>query len=235
MRRTVPILIASLSGFVLVLAFFSPQTKSWSEAAVNWFNVLAAIAFILGAGSLLKVQLAKISARSPGWGYAAITLASFLVTLAVGLLKVGTVPSDKFPQHAWTGDYEAPQAAFGWLYLYVMSPLTATMFALLAFYVASAAFRAFRAKNLAAILLLSAAFLVLLGRTAAAGFLTGWLPEPLVALRLDNLVDTMLMYVGTPGSRAIVIGIALGVAATSLRVLLGLERPYLGSSGGGGS
>jgi hypothetical protein len=170
MRRTVPILIASLSGFVLVLAFFSPQTKSWSEAAVNWFNVLAAIAFILGAGSLLKVQLAKISARRPGWGYAAITLASFLVTLAVGLLKVGTVPSDRFPQHAWTGDYEAPQAAFGWLYLYVMSPLTATMFALLAFYVASAAFRAFRAKNLAAILLLSAAFLVLLGRTAAAGF-----------------------------------------------------------------
>lgn len=235
MRRTVPILIASLSGFVLVLAFFSPQTKSWSEAAVNWFNVLAAIAFILGAGSLLKVQLAKISARRPGWGYAAITLASFLVTLAVGLLKVGTVPSDRFPQHAWTGDYEAPQAAFGWLYLYVMSPLTATMFALLAFYVASAAFRAFRAKNLAAILLLSAAFLVLLGRTAAAGFLTGWLPEPLVALRLDNLVDTMLIYVGTPGSRAIVIGIALGVAATSLRVLLGLERPYLGSSGGGGS
>jgi hypothetical protein len=45
----------------------------------------------------------------------------------------------------------------------------------------------------------------------------------------------MLVYVGTPGSRAIVIGIALGVAATSLRVLLGLERPYLGSSGGGGN
>ena len=235
MRRTIPILIASLSGFVLVLAFFSPQTKCWSETVVDWFNVLAAIAFILGAGSLLKVQLAKISARSPGWGYAAITLGSFLVTLAVGLLKVGTVPSDKFPQHAWTGDYQAPQAAFGWLYLYVMSPLTATMFALLAFYVASAAFRAFRAKNLAAILLLSAAFLVLLGRTAAAGFLTGWFPDALAVLKLDNLVDTMLVYVGTPGSRAIVIGIALGVAATSLRVLLGLERPYLGSSGGGGN
>jgi hypothetical protein len=109
------------------------------------------------------------------------------------------------------------------------------MFALLAFYVASAAFRAFRAKNLAAILLLSAAFLVLLGRTAAAGFLTGWFPDALAVLKLDNLVDTMLVYVGTPGSRAIVIGIALGVAATSLRVLLGLERPYLGSSGGGGN
>ncbi len=234
MKRSIPILIASLSGMVLVLAFFSPRTESWSEAVVDWFNVLAAIAFILGAGSLLKVQLVKISSRSPGWAYAAITLAAFLFTLLVGLFKVGTVPSDKFPTHVWTGDYEAPQATFGWIYLYVMSPLTATMFAMLAFYVASAAFRAFRAKNLAAILLLSAAFLVLLGRTAAAGFLTGWFPEPLEALKLDNLVDTMLVYVGTPGSRAIVIGIALGVAATSLRVLLGLERPYLGGGGGNG-
>ena len=113
MKRSIPILIASLSGLVLVLAFFSPRTESWSEAVVDWFNVLAAIAFILGAGSLLKVQLVKISSRSPGWAYAAITLAAFLFTLFVGLFKVGTVPSDKFPTHAWTGDYEAPQATFG--------------------------------------------------------------------------------------------------------------------------
>jgi len=229
-QRSIAILIASLSGTILVLAFFAPRTESWSEVVVGWFNILAAIAFILGAGNLLKVQLEKISARRPGWAYAAITLAAFLVTLVVGLFKVGANPSPNFPAHPWTGDYEAPQAAFGWLYLYVMSPLTATMFALLAFYVASAAFRAFRAKNLAAILLLSAAFLVLLGRTAAAGYLTGWLPDSLAVLKLDNVVATMMAYVSTAGSRAIVIGISLGVAATSLRVLLGIERPYLGGN-----
>lgn len=232
MRRTVPILIAALSGLTLVLAFFSPRTESWSEVVVDWFNVLAAIAFILGAGSLLRVQLAKISARRPGWGYAAITLVAFLATLAVGLFKIGTHPSEKFPTHAWTGDYEAPQAAFGWIYLYLMSPLTATMFGLLAFYVASAAFRAFRAKNLAAILLLSAAVRPSSTRNAAAGYLTGWFPDSIAALKLENLVGTMLTYVSTPGSRAIVIGIAIGVAATSIRVLLGIERPYLGNSGG---
>ena len=58
-----------------------------------WFNILAAAAFILGGGSLLKMHLKKLSDRQAGWGYSGITLAAFLITLAVGLLKVGSTPS----------------------------------------------------------------------------------------------------------------------------------------------
>ena len=132
----------------------------------------------------------------------------------------------KFP---WSGEYNAPGTPFWWLYEYGLKPLTATMFAMLAFYVASAAFRAFRAKNLEATLLLATAFIILLGRTFAGAVATAWLPDWLSGLRIENLTVTIMAVFNTAGTRGIMIGIALGIASTSLKVLLGIDRSYLGS------
>ena len=54
MKRTVPMLITGISGFVLLISFFIPYTEGWGEKAAIWFDILAAIAFILGgiAGSV---------------------------------------------------------------------------------------------------------------------------------------------------------------------------------------
>lgn len=132
-------------------------------------------------------------------------------------------------KYAWSGEYNQQGSAFWWIYEYVFQPLTATMFALLAFYVASAAFRAFRAKNLEAILLLGTAFIILLGRTFAGVLLTSWLPEELSFLRVENLTISIMSIFNTAGNRAIMIGIALGIVSMSLKVLLGVDRSYLGS------
>jgi hypothetical protein len=115
-----------------------------------------------------------------------------------------------------------------WIYQHMIVPLTSTMFAMLAFYVATAAFRAFRAKNTEATLLLLTAGVVLLGRTYAGVWLFGWLPEWLLWFRFDNLTVWIMEVPNTAGTRAITIGIALGVVATSLRILLGVDRSYLG-------
>lgn len=229
LQRTVPIIILSLSGLVIIASYFVNATVSWSETVNVWFNILSAVAMLLGAGNLLAVNLEKISSRRPGWGYAAITLASFGFMLVVGLLKVGAVPDAKFPDIHFAGGYETPASPYGWMYEYVFSPLSSTMFALLAFYVASAAFRAFRAKNTESILLLGTAFIVLLAQTAAGMFLTGWIPEhsAFAFLRLDWMKAGILEHVQTAGMRAIGIGIALGIAAMSLRLILGIDRSYL--------
>jgi hypothetical protein len=229
MKRTVPLLITAAGGFILILAYFLHPTKEWSNEANIWFNILAAIAFVLGGGSLLKIHLKKMSDRAPGWAYSAITLAAFLTTLTVGLLKVGVPPSEQFPDHAWSGMYRHQGSPFWFFYEFAFRPLTATMFAMLAFYVASAAFRAFRAKNIEAILLLGTAFIILLGRTFAGVILTDWLPDELAFLKIDNLTVWIMKVFNTAGSRAIMIGIALGIASTSLKVLLGVDRSYLGS------
>ncbi len=228
MKRTVPLLITAFGGFVLIVAYFIPATQGWGETVAIWFDVLASIAFILGGGNLLKIHLKKVSDKQSGWGFSAVTVSAFVITLFVGLTKMGVNPSTNFPDYVWSGSYREMGSPFWWLYEYAFKPLTATMFAMLAFYVASAAFRAFRAKNVEAILLLGTAFIILLGRTFAGVFLTSWLPESLSGLRIENLTVTIMQVFNTAGNRAIMIGIALGIASTSLKVLLGVDRSYLG-------
>ena len=235
MKRSIPLLITGLGGFVLILAFFIPYTQNWGETVSIWFDILGSIAFVLGGGNLLKAHLKNISARVRGWGYSLIVLISFLATLLVGIGKIGVRPSAQFPAFAWSGSYRDMGSAFWFLFQYGFTPLTATMFAMLAFYIASAAFRAFRAKNLEAVLLLGTAFIILLGRTFAGVVLTSWIDPQrwsgfryFTGLRIENLTVYIMSVFSTAGSRAIMIGIALGIVATSLKVLLGVDRSYLG-------
>lgn len=132
----------------------------------------------------------------------------------------------KFP---WSGSHEQEGSLFWWCYAYLFRPLVATMFAMLAFYVASAAFRAFRAKNIEALLLLGTAFIILLGHTSVGVAMTAWIPKNFSAFKIDEMSLYVSQIFMTAGNRAIMIGIALGVASTSLKVLLGVDRSYLGS------
>lgn len=239
MKRTVPLLIASICGFVIMFSYFIPATQGWGEEVGVWFTILQGVAFVLGGGSLLTIHFKKISDQRPGWGYSLIMILAFFTMLYVGLFKVGVPPMEQFPDKAWSGAFNEKGSPFWWLYEYAFKPLTATMFAMLAFYVASAAFRAFRAKNIEAILLLGTAFIILLGRTAAGVFLTAFLPEApadpsfvqegIGILKLENLTVEIMSVLNTAGNRAIMIGIALGTASVALKILLGVDRSYIGS------
>jgi hypothetical protein len=226
----VPAFIAGVTGALMIGAFFVPVAQSWQNVAAEWFIVVAAIAIFVGSANLLWQHLRILGRLQAGWGYSAVTLLAFAVTAFVGLFKIGAVPPADAPDHVWAGAYDQEGTPFWWIFEYLLSPITATMFALLAFYVASAAFRAFRAKNVEAGLLLGTAFIVLLARCYAGQWLTSWVPESWSALSLPGLTTSVIMPVFmTAGQRAIMIGIALGTAAISLRILLGLDRSYLGS------
>lgn len=229
MKRAIPMVIASGTGFTMILAFFVRPAQPLTQLAEKWFTVLAAVAFLTAGTSLVVHHLKKIAALQAGWGYSAITLIAFVVTLVVGLLKVGVPISPQFPDHPWAGSYQEEGSALWWLFEYVIMPITSTMFSLLAFYVASAAFRAFRAKNTEALLLLATAFLILLSRQARGTASDEWTLVSLVQSGLSASSATVKDVIMQAGQRAMMIGIALGVAATSLRVLLGMDRSYLGS------
>ncbi len=117
---------------------------------------------------------------------------------------------------------------FSVVYDSIFTPLQATMFSLLAFFVASASYRAFRAKTLEATVLLLAAFIILIGRTPLGYYITFWLPDWLDFLKISNLSAWILSTPNLAGQRAIMIGISLGIIATSLKLILGIERGWLG-------
>jgi hypothetical protein len=80
-------------------------------------------------------------------------------------------------------------------------------------------------RTLEAGLLAAAALIVMLGRVPIGDQMTAWLPEP---LRLGAVQDWIMNVPQNAAKRAVLMGAALGVMATGLRVILGIERSYLG-------
>ena len=141
--------------------------------------------------------------------------------LAAGLFKIGN-------DGGIAASLTAEGSLFQTIYLHFIIPLGSTMYALLAFFVASASYRAFRAKNREATILLIAAYIILLGRTPFGMMLTSWIPDSFSILEIPNLAIWIMSSPNLAGQRAIMIGIALGLVSMSLRIILGLERSYLG-------
>ncbi len=215
MKRRVPLFITGFVGVVYVVQFFVPHRpfSGMQDLLADWVQIVMAFAIWLGALNLMKVSGDKVYRKQEGWFYAAVIIAVFLATSVVGFFFSGGMR------------FQDPGTPFDWTYNNIYNPLSATMFAMLAFYVASASYRAFRARNREATLLLLAGFLVMLGRVPIGDQLTHFLPE---GHRLSNLADWIMNVPNKAGQRAIMIGIALGVVSTSLRLILGIEKGHLG-------
>ncbi len=221
MRQQIPLLITFIVGALLIVSVFIPPFGDLETTFNIWFDIIAVFAFFLGGGNLLRVHINKLRKRKRDWGFSIVTIVGFSVMLIAGLFKIGN-PGDI------ASAVDAPGSLFYDIFNSVQYPLSATMYSLLAFFVASASYRAFRAKNREATLLLIAAFIILLGRTPFGVMLTSWIPDSTSLLQIPNLAIWIMNSPNLAGQRAIMIGIGLGVISMSLRLILGIERSYLG-------
>jgi hypothetical protein len=212
MRREIPMIVAFVAGVIIILEFFVPALRSVAAQIQKWFLVVVAFAILVGAFNLLRINYMKVRDRRADWPYSVVLIVGLFGMAIVGVgwgVEQGTI--------------------LDWLFTYLMFPMSSTMFALLAFFVASAAYRAFRARTVDATLLLAAAVVVMLGQVPiGSAWVPPWWPDWLVFLRPDWLKDRIMYIFNTAGQRAILIGASLGVVSTSLRILLGIERSYLG-------
>jgi hypothetical protein len=213
MRREIPLLIVFIFGVFMMFQYFVPHQISSDiyQELNNWTIIIGIFTMVIGIGSLVSVHYSKIRFKEEGWGYSIVTIVAMVGMALVGL--IGGVNTKLFLN----------------LYLRGLAPVTATMFALLAFFIASAAYRAFRARNVLSTLLLLAAVVVMLGRVPVGEFLTDKFPKP---LQLSYISEFLLYVPNTAAKRAIYIGVGLGVAAVSLKIILGIERTWLGGDGG---
>jgi hypothetical protein len=216
-KREFPLFLTGAIGIFMILSFFVPHQVVSVPADFLQTSaiVLVACGYVLGGANVLRVNLEGILKRQPGWPYKLVLVVSLLATIAFGV-------ADGIAQR---GGFLNEGTRSKWIYDQLYSPMSATMFALLAFFIASAAFRAFRIRTTEAALLAAAALIVMLGRVPLTNALTEWLPE---GLRLQALQEWIMDVPQNAAKRAILIGAALGVMATGLRVILGIERSYLG-------
>ncbi|MCL6466327.1 MAG: hypothetical protein K6T77_06185 [candidate division WOR-3 bacterium] len=232
-QRSIPLFIVLFTALLLIVAFFIPHKPfgDLESRFLNWYAIISGFTFLLGLDSLTRHHLLKVIRREKGWFYSLLLVLSLFATLTVGL-------------YSWV-KFSSPfalRAPFMWLYKYMIIPLQATMFATLAFFIFSAAYRAFRIRNLGATLLLIAACLVMLGNVPLGSSIWQRISQ-LVHLvfpntRLDLLYqielfaqvkDWLMAIPQAAAGRGIGIGLALGGIAMSLRIILGIERTYLSS------
>ena len=212
MRREIPIAICFLVGISFILEYFIPhkQVLSIFETIRQWAIIVIAFAYVLGIANLLRINSHVIQRKGRDWPYKIILVVSLFFMITVGIIfdilgiRLGGIGEGTI---------------FGWVYFHAQYPLQATMFSLLAFFIASAAFRAFRIRTFQASLLAVTAILVMIGRVPVGESLWGGFPD---------FTEWIMNVPQLAGKRAIMIGAALGAISTALKVLTGLERTYLG-------
>jgi hypothetical protein len=212
MKRELPLLVTAGVGLFMILSFFVPHqiVSVPADFLQQCAIIVVAFGYVLGGANVLKLNADSVYRRTSGWPYKLVLVVSLLATVAIGIAE--------------GRGFLNPGMRSKWIYDNLYAPMSATMFAMLAFYIASAAFRAFRIRTLEAGLLAAAALIVMLGRVPIGHLLTAWLPAP---LQLPALQDWIMEVPQNAAKRAILIGAALGVMATGLRVILGIERSYL--------
>jgi hypothetical protein len=204
MRKEVPLLITAIFGSFMVIDYFVPHpwVSAWGETLQQWAIIVISFSYVLGVANIARINGQKISKRSKDWQFAVPLLAGMALMLGVGIF--GGI---------------GERTLFNDLYIYAYTPMSGTMFSLLAFFIASAAFRAFRVRTVEAGLLAAAAIIVMLGRVPVGAEI--WDKLPPVSDWINNVPQMA-------AKRAILIGAALGAISTGLKVILGLERNYLG-------
>lgn len=211
MRREVPMAITFIVGLIIIMNNFVKIKLGGFELAVfakditGWATIILAFATFLASVNLFRSHGQKISRQKAGWVNSLVLLASLLLVAGLGIY--GQLTTGK------------PVALFSKIFDFVITPLGNAMFAILAFYIASAAYRAFRVRSAEATVLLVSAVILMLGRAPIGELI--WNKFPVIA-------DWLMTVPNNAGQRGIMIGASIGAIATSVRILLGMERGHLG-------
>jgi hypothetical protein len=204
MKREIPLMIVTVTGVIMFVQYFVPSNFSEDVFTFlqDWVMVIGILSLPLGIWSLVRANAQKLSVPGERF-YSAVLLLGFLVMVISGL------------KPEWRTNPNTVHVA---LFQNVLIPIQATIFSLLAFFIASAAYRAFRARSVLATILLLTAFIIMF-RFIPLG--------PLSAVN-NWLVEKILMVPNMAAKRAIAMGIALGATATAIKIILGIERTYMG-------
>lgn len=198
--------IAVLSGIATLVLYFVnlPPGLEVRALLVEWVSTLAAVALLIGIINLIAVHLRKVSTLAKGWVYSLILFISFLVVVSLGIIMLA-VPASAIGRDG-----------VNFAFAYIQTPVEAALAALLGVVLIVAGARLiYRRRSWGAVFFVLIAALLLIGIA------------PLNDLSFMQGVGNWIMQVpAAGGARGILLGVALGVLTTGLRVIIGADRPY---------
>jgi len=198
-----PIYLTALLGILVVLEHFFPMPGVVTDFNVtmrSFVTVVSAAALMLGIIFLTISHARTISEQKSGWYYNIIYMVSLLITIAFGLMGVRN-------------------ESFLFIYNNMTAPIGAALYSLTAFYITSAAYRVFRARNWNAAILLVCGFIVLA------------MLIPIGATLLPPVVpigEWLRSFPSSAGFRGMIMGTSLGVMGLAVRVFTGRQKEHLG-------
>ena len=196
-RHTLPVALAVAFGLLTLVGLLF--ATSIGDSLMSWATFLAAVALVLGIINLLGVHARRASAGNP---YSAVLVTSALVVFILALTDFLGLTED------------GVKASF----TIVQAPLEAAVAILLAFFLLFAGYRLLRRQRSGwSVLFIVSAVVVMLSQTHLPPLfdkIFGW---------IDGIISDVIVVAGM---RGILIGVALGAVAVTLRILTGSERPY---------
>lgn len=203
----------------------------------NFSNVLTAFLLGLGIYSLLRIHGQRVFKGHKDAFFSGVLLVSIFAMAAVGywdwILSQNPNSAAVTVEAGW-GAARFKDLLFDGL----LQEMDAGMFSLIAFYVLSAAYRAFRIRSVEATLMLATAFIIMLGLMGALEY--AWngaidsikgTTAPTFAdnFKLTEIVKWISNTLQTPSLRGIDFGIGIGALAMGLRLWLSLEKTAVSS------
>ncbi len=241
-RKSIIAVFTFIGGLYYVGEFFWPAATAGPNAGGNWLtpyqdivsnvaNVVGSFAVGLGVFSLLQYHARSVARQRAEWGNSVALILCFVAMLTFGLLNQYSPNRTIIPALPFTHGPQTNKDVFDFLFLGAYNNLDAATFSLIAFFIASASYRAFRIRSLESTLLMTSALIVMLGATFGTAITGGISPylspgveNPWANLRFERISEWLLTQINAPAQRGILFGIYVGQLAVSLRLWLSLER-----------
>lgn len=207
LRREGPIGLMAVVMIALIATYYFdiPGGSGITSFLQQSGNIVAAAALGLGFINLLIIHGKRIMNQGKDWIFSV-----WLLLIMIAYYIVGLMPP------------LAGSPTFKWVFDNAYGPLSSTMYSMVTFFITSAAFRAFRARNVeAGILLITGTFVMLTNAPLGEAIWPGF----------GTIGRWFLDVPTTAGMRVLLISSVLGAVALGIRAMLGRESRILGETG----
>jgi hypothetical protein len=200
--------IAMAVGIIVLAGYFLTvdMLSALRSILVEWATILVAVALIIGVVNLFAVHWRKVTSGSADGAGGASRIYSLVLVIALSATLIVA---------GWLGPTH-PYAL--WIFNNIQLPVETSLMAILAVVLVYAGARLFQRRlNLFTVVFLLSAVVVLL------------VSGPLFGYDLPGLAELRAWIGRVPaaaGARGVILGVALGIVTTGLRLLTGADRPY---------